>query len=47
MGHLAKMKTSLDGERIKNDSSFARTLENGSEFGSIAKEVLLKLLQQL
>ena len=35
-GHLAKMKTSLDGERIKNDPSFARTRENGSEFGSIA-----------
>ena len=35
-GHLAKMKTSLDGERIKTDPSFARTRENGSEFGSIA-----------
>ncbi len=35
-GHLAKMKTSLDGELIKNDPSFARTRENGSEFGSIA-----------
>lgn len=35
-GHIAKMKTSLDGERIKNDPSFARTRENGSEFGSIA-----------
>ena len=35
-GHLAKMKTSLDGERIKNDPSFAETRENGSEFGSIA-----------
>jgi hypothetical protein len=35
-GHMAKMKTSLDGDRIKNDPTFARTRENGSEFGSIA-----------
>ena len=35
-GHLAKMKTSIDGARIATDPSFARTRENGSEFGSSA-----------
>jgi hypothetical protein len=35
-GFMAKMKTSLDGERIKNDPSFARTRENGEEFGNSA-----------
>lgn len=35
-GFMAKMKTSLDGERIKNDPSFARTRENGEEFGNAA-----------
>ncbi len=35
-GHLAKMKTSIDGARIANDPTFARTRENGSEFGSSA-----------
>ncbi len=36
-GHLAKMKTSLDGSRISSDPAFARTRENGSEFGFSAK----------
>lgn len=35
-GHLAKMKTSIDGARIANDPTFARTRENGSEFGRSA-----------
>jgi hypothetical protein len=35
-GHLAKMKTSIDGARIANDPAFIRTRENGSEFGSSA-----------
>lgn len=35
-GNIAKMKTSIDKERIKNDPNFARTRENGAEFGSIA-----------
>lgn len=37
-GHLAKEKTSLDGARIQNDPSFARTRENGQEFGEAAKD---------
>lgn len=36
-GHLAKMKTSLDGDRIARDPAFARTRENGEEFGFSAK----------
>ncbi len=32
-GHLAKMKTTLDGSRIANDPAFIRTRENGAEFG--------------
>jgi hypothetical protein len=35
-GHLAKMKTSIDGARIANDPAFIRTRENGAEFGSSA-----------
>jgi hypothetical protein len=35
-GSLAKMKTSIDGARIATDPSFARTRENGAEFGSSA-----------
>lgn len=37
-GHLAKEKTSLDGERILNDPNFARTRENGQEFGEAARD---------
>ena len=35
-GNMARMKTSLDGDRIKNDPAFIRTRENGSEFGHAA-----------
>ncbi len=35
-GHIAKMKTSVDAARIANDPAFARTRENGKEFGSSA-----------
>ena len=35
-GHLAKEKSGVDGDRIKNDPAFARTRENGAEFGSSA-----------
>lgn len=37
-GHLAKEKTSLDGDRINNDPAFIRTRENGQEFGEAAKD---------
>ena len=36
-GYLAREKGGVDGERIKNDPAFARTRENGSEFGLAAK----------
>lgn len=32
-GFLAREKGGVDGERIKNDPNFARTRENGAEFG--------------
>ena len=32
-GHLVRLKSGVDGERIKNDPAFARTRENGEEFG--------------
>ena len=32
-GHLVRLKSGVDGERIKNDPAFARTRENGAEFG--------------
>jgi hypothetical protein len=35
-GDLVREKSSLDGDRIKNDAAFARTRENGAEFGSSA-----------
>ena len=35
-GHLAKMKTSVDAARIASDPAFARTRENGKEFGNSA-----------
>jgi hypothetical protein len=35
-GHLARAKGGVDGERIKNDPAFARTRENGAEFGAAA-----------
>jgi hypothetical protein len=35
-GYLAREKTGLDGNRIATDPAFARTRENGMEFGSVA-----------
>lgn len=35
-GDLARMKTSVDGDRIQNDPAFERTRENNAEFGSSA-----------
>lgn len=35
-GDLARMKTSVDATRIKNDPSFERTRENNQEFGNAA-----------
>ena len=35
-GDLARMKTSVDGDRIKNDPAFERTRENNVEFGNSA-----------
>lgn len=36
-GYLAREKGGVDGDRIKNDPAFARTRENGSEFGRAGK----------
>ncbi len=36
-GYLAREKGGVDAERIKNDPAFARTRENGSEFGRAGK----------
>ncbi|MEN9442235.1 MAG: hypothetical protein RLZ33_2312, partial [Bacteroidota bacterium] len=35
-GHLARMKTSVDGKRIASDPAFERTRENNKEFGNAA-----------
>jgi len=35
-GHLVRSKGGVSGQRIANDPAFARTRENGSEFGSSA-----------
>lgn len=35
-GDLARGKGGVDGDRIKNDAAFARTRENGAEFGNAA-----------
>jgi hypothetical protein len=35
-GNLARMKTSVDASRIKNDPSFERTRENNAEFANSA-----------
>jgi hypothetical protein len=32
-GHMARQKGGIDSDRIKNDPAFARTRENGAEFG--------------
>lgn len=36
-GHLAREKGGVDGARIASDPAFARTRENGSEFGRAGK----------
>ena len=36
-GYLAREKGGVDGDRIKNDPAFARTRENGNEFGRAGK----------
>ena len=36
-GHLAREKGGVDASRIANDPAFARTRENGSEFGRAGK----------
>lgn len=36
-GYLAREKGSLDAQRIANDPAFARTRENGAEFGRAGK----------
>ena len=35
--YLARAKGGVDGDRIKNDPAFARTRENGEEFGRAGK----------
>lgn len=35
-GHFVKTKSGVSGSRIANDPAFARTRENGSEFGTAA-----------
>lgn len=37
-GHLAREKGGVDASRIANDPNFARTRENGREFGEAAKD---------
>ncbi|MEN5378894.1 hypothetical protein [Sphingobacterium kitahiroshimense] len=38
VGYQARMKTGVSGDRIANDPVFARTRENGSEFGRAQQE---------
>lgn len=35
-GHLVKEKSEISADKIANDPAFARTRENGEEFGSAA-----------
>lgn len=48
-GHLVKEKSSISAEKIANDPAFARTRENGSEFGRAgnAGKVLRTALRNL
>jgi len=48
-GYLAREKTSIDAARIANDPAFARTRENGAEFGraGTAGKVLRTALRSL
>jgi hypothetical protein len=36
-GYIARQKTSLDGDRIKNDPEYERTRENNAEFGTASR----------
>lgn len=47
--YLARTKGGVDGSRIKNDPAFARTRENGAEFGLAGKsgKLLRTALRQL
>lgn len=36
-GHLVRLKGGIESDRIKNDPAFARTRENGAEFGRAGK----------
>jgi len=40
-GHLMRLKGGVNGDRIKNDPAFARTRENGAEFGRAGKATKL------
>src|SRR5690606_21973443 len=48
-GHLVREKGGLDAKRIKNDPAFARTRENGMEFGTAGKggQLIRKALRLL
>jgi len=48
-GFLAREKGGVDAERIKNDPGFARTRENGAEFGraGVAAKLLRNALRSL
>jgi hypothetical protein len=48
-GHLVRQKGGIDGARIKNDPAFARTRENGIEFGraGAASKLLRSALRML
>lgn len=48
-GHLVRMKGGIDSDRIKNDPAFARTRENGAEFGraGTASKLLRSALRML
>ena len=47
-GHLAKTKGGVSADRIKNYATFARTRENGEEFGraSVAGKILRMAFRQ-
>ena len=40
-GHLAREKGGIDASRIANDPAFQRTRENGAEFGTAGKGIVL------
>jgi hypothetical protein len=47
-GHLVRIKGGIDGNRLRHDPAFARTRENGSEFGLATKagKLIRNSLQQ-